>query len=238
MIHNKFAYTPSRSFPVPKRTCLENLRFAGDKRTIAAYSESQNAHFDRLDAFDPEISNVIDLFKAQNMPLGAKVLDAGCGPGRYVRWLLDKGYDAYGFDAWPDAIQKAQTTYPKLKNRLQNVSFSEAERAYAKNKNTFDAIFCAGVLYHLDRVEVREGIRLFKTLLNDNGKVFVSLSDHHNRNLDENRRDAQGRFFSDVTAEELKRMFIQEGFQLLEINYKNGGDKLTWTGMSFKKATR
>jgi SAM-dependent methyltransferase len=38
------------------------------------------------------------------VPKSARVLDAGCGNGRNVAYLLRAGYDVYGVDANPDAI--------------------------------------------------------------------------------------------------------------------------------------
>ncbi len=39
---------------------------------------------------------------------GATVLDAGCGSGTQVRWLLDQGADAFGIDVSPKMIDQAR----------------------------------------------------------------------------------------------------------------------------------
>ena len=39
---------------------------------------------------------------------GKRVLDAGCGPGAYAEWLLDRGATVVGFDASPSMVAHAQ----------------------------------------------------------------------------------------------------------------------------------
>ena len=38
------------------------------------------------------------------LPIGIRILDAGCGSGRNIHYLLNAGYDVYGADADPNAI--------------------------------------------------------------------------------------------------------------------------------------
>jgi SAM-dependent methyltransferase len=39
---------------------------------------------------------------------GKRVLDAGCGTGRYTRWLLDQGAEVVGFDGSPHMLEHAR----------------------------------------------------------------------------------------------------------------------------------
>ena len=41
------------------------------------------------------------LMAGASLPSGASVLDAGCGAGQTVDWLLENGFDAYGIDRNP-----------------------------------------------------------------------------------------------------------------------------------------
>ncbi|WP_127794667.1 class I SAM-dependent methyltransferase [Agromyces sp. LHK192] len=45
-------------------------------------------------------------------PLDGPVLDAGCGPGQWTRFLRDRGADAHGLDQVPEFIEHARRTHP------------------------------------------------------------------------------------------------------------------------------
>lgn len=47
---------------------------------------------------------LFDLLLRGHVPPGATVLDAGCGHGRNLVWLLGAGYDVLAADADPDAV--------------------------------------------------------------------------------------------------------------------------------------
>lgn len=42
---------------------------------------------------------------------GERVLDAGCGTGRDVAWLRERGFDARGVDASPEMIAQSHARY-------------------------------------------------------------------------------------------------------------------------------
>jgi len=63
----------------------------------------------RYDASEEEAPLVIELL---DLAPGARVLDAGCGLGRFVAALADNGIDAVGVDISRIAIAEAQREYP------------------------------------------------------------------------------------------------------------------------------
>ena len=40
--------------------------------------------------------------------VGKRVLDVGCGTGRYTEWLLEHGAEVTGFDASPQMLEHAR----------------------------------------------------------------------------------------------------------------------------------
>jgi SAM-dependent methyltransferase len=72
---------------------------------------------------------------------GAKVLDAGCGFGRNLVYLLKEGYEVFGVDADPQAIESvrrlAATLAPPLPpenfrvERIEEMSFADAFADFA-----------------------------------------------------------------------------------------------------------
>lgn len=55
------------------------------------------------------IENKLEEFRKRMglCPQQMKVLDYGCGSGKSVLWLLERGYDAYGVDISPEGIRNA-----------------------------------------------------------------------------------------------------------------------------------
>jgi SAM-dependent methyltransferase len=75
---------------------------------------------------------------------GRKILDVGCATGSYVRFLLARGYDAYGLDLLPS---KHWTSLPEGRLRqgdIQKIPFSDGE---------FDTVMAFEVLEHTENVD-------------------------------------------------------------------------------------
>lgn len=80
-----------------------------------------------------------------------KVLDAGCGDGRYMFALKEQGYKyVYGFDLF-DAISEKKLNYKQ--GSLDSIPFGDS---------SFDVVYCSSALYYLKEVEkgVRELVRV------------------------------------------------------------------------------
>jgi ubiquinone/menaquinone biosynthesis C-methylase UbiE len=76
---------------------------------------------------------------------GNRVLEIGCGPGRYVAFLSSMGCDVVGvdpisYDTWP-LIQRNHKTRFISQTYAENLPFSE---------NIFDAVACLGALLYFD----------------------------------------------------------------------------------------
>ena len=52
---------------------------------------------------------------------GKRVLDAGCGTGRYARWLLDQGAEVVGFDGSPHMLEHARKKAVEADLRLHDL---------------------------------------------------------------------------------------------------------------------
>ena len=77
------------------------------------------------------------------VPLGSRVLDAGCGNGQLAGQLASRGWAVSGADSSGSGVQVAQATYP-------DVTFLHADFSTPLDVDTrFDAAVCVEVIEHV-----------------------------------------------------------------------------------------
>ncbi len=76
------------------------------------------------------------------VPRRARILDAGCGPGRHAAHLHAAGHDVVGVDADPELIAAAAADHPGP--RWQVADLSELDLPAHGEPDPFDAILVAG----------------------------------------------------------------------------------------------
>ena len=79
---------------------------------------------------------------------GMRVLDAGCGPGRNLVYLLRSGLDVWGVDADPTAIAAARNQATKLAPSLGRDRFTvHPVEQLPFDDGAFDAVISSAVLH-------------------------------------------------------------------------------------------
>jgi SAM-dependent methyltransferase len=111
--------------------------------------------------FQPNMTTITDCLNKTD-----KILDAGCGYGRYVKYLGGLGYDIVGIDSSEDAVSVAK------ENDL-DVCHGDIRQIPYEN-DSFDAIICFGVVEHIEE-GVEEVLSEFYRVLTDKGKLFISI---------------------------------------------------------------
>jgi ubiquinone/menaquinone biosynthesis C-methylase UbiE len=115
----------------------EDLWAAYDRMGVSfqqfAADNAYNAHYDR-----PAV------LAALGSVAGRKVLDAACGPGLYVRELLERGAEVTGFDASPVMVDLArQQTAGQVR-----IDLAVLGKPLPYGDNAFDLIVCALAIHH------------------------------------------------------------------------------------------
>ncbi|AXY78613.1 class I SAM-dependent methyltransferase [Paraflavitalea soli] len=77
-----------------------------------------------------------------------KVLDVGCGGGRNLFYFLRNGFEVFGVDPNPQAVQAVKELSAALApaNPLENFTVCPAEKL-PYNDGTFDLVICSAVLH-------------------------------------------------------------------------------------------
>jgi thiamine-monophosphate kinase len=109
-----------------------------------------------------------------------RLLDAGCGPGNYLRVFYHLGFECYGFDPSSKMIDLTQTVM-----RTQPVSNREdatpapdvrkstiAEAAY--ERESFDVVWCSAVCVHVPRTAVVNTMSKLRSFLTPDGVMYLS----------------------------------------------------------------
>ena len=97
-----------------------------------------------------------------------RILEAGCGAGRILRYFHDRAYDIEGIDFIESAVKKLKTEDPSLKvsvGDIKRLSFSD---------NEFDFVLAFGLYHNLDNdldLAIRETCRVLK----DGGRLCASF---------------------------------------------------------------
>ncbi len=136
---------------------------------------------------------------------GRRVVDLGCLEGGYTVELARDGFDALGIEIRQSNFENCQRV--KAGTNLPNLTFALDDVQNLANYGVFDAIFCCGLLYHLDEPrkfvdlmsQVCRRVVIIDTHIADtrpNGKFQLSKATEHegwagrwfNEFKDENQR--------------------------------------------------
>jgi tellurite methyltransferase len=77
-----------------------------------------------------------------------RVLDAGCGDGRNLVYLLRRGFDCYGVDSEPSAVEIVRETASRVAPSLPASNFAVAELTHLPySDGRMEAVMCSAVLH-------------------------------------------------------------------------------------------
>jgi len=108
------------------------------------------------------------------LPRGARVLDAGCGPGRVGAVLADAGHTVVGVDADPVLIAAAEADHPGPRWIVGDLA--ELDLPSLGIAEPFDGIVCAGnVMAFLAASTRQEVLRRFHAHLAPDGRAAIGF---------------------------------------------------------------
>ncbi len=102
------------------------------------------------------------------LPMHSKILEGGCGTGKFVNSLNNFGFDAYGIDFAADTIKQVKKLLPGLKLQAGDVTKLPYDSSY------FDGYWSLGVIEH-SYGGFKQIIEEAGRVLKPGGYLFVSF---------------------------------------------------------------
>ena len=119
---------------------------------------------------EPRIKQILSMMP-KNYIDNKKILDSGCGPGRYIEIIKKyKPSHIYGVDSGSEIIKQNKK---RFKNKYINFKRSDFKKLPFKN-NFFDFIISAGVLHH-SNTNIETLIKEHYRTLKKNGFLFIFI---------------------------------------------------------------
>jgi SAM-dependent methyltransferase len=165
-------------------------------RWLAKLEESPDHSDNYIERFRTMAAEGVDLhgearFVDAMVSRGARILDAGCGPGRLGGRLAELGHHVVGVDLDPVLIAAACTDHPGPTWLVADLS--DLDLAAHDIEPAFDVVAAAGnVLGFLDPTTRRQVLRRLGDVLANDGRIVVGFGTGGHYPFDE--------FFADVDA--------------------------------------
>ena len=186
------------------------------------YSENYKLYHERTFSIDP--SPFLKPF-IKVLPKGAYILDVGCGSGRDLLWLKERGFKATGFERSEGLAELAR------KNSDCEVIEGDFE-TFDFSLLSFDAVIASGSLVHIPH-EKLPAIFQNITKCMSSATVYLSLKEGTILKIDD-----EGRRFYPWSDEELRKLFSKVEFKVINFSRSesavNSND--VWLGYVLKKS--
>jgi SAM-dependent methyltransferase len=167
------------------------------------YQKHYNAYSQKTFSIDP--SSFLEPLRKHLEP-GCTILDIGCGSGRDMLWLKNKGFSVFGFErsAGLAELARQNTKSDVIEGNLETFDFADLPS---------DALLFSGSLVHVPHERLPPIFEQVIAGLRPGGKVLLSLKQGSGKGVDE-----LGRVFYYWKSSVLENLFKQFGFSILEFN--------------------
>ena len=144
-----------------------------DKKAMAEWNRIL-----RRKEYSPEDPDgiVVGLASVLEKRKAKRILDLGCGAGRHVIYLAERGFEAYGADISETGLK---LTNKRLRSRKLEAEIIKCDmKSLPYVRSCFEAVICVQTIYHQKLKEIQETISDVHRVLKRNG---LFLANFHSR---------------------------------------------------------
>jgi 2-polyprenyl-3-methyl-5-hydroxy-6-metoxy-1,4-benzoquinol methylase len=123
------------------------------------------------EGLDPPVEGMRRAFLLEHVGPGQRVLDVGCGEGRFTAELARIGTHPVGIDVAAEPLRRARARHPELD--LRQVS---PEGAWPLADASFDAVWAGEVIEHV--ADTAGWLSEVRRVLRSGGSLLLSTPDH------------------------------------------------------------
>jgi SAM-dependent methyltransferase len=152
---------------------------------------------------------------------GGLILDLGCGPGRDILALRDRGFRVIGLDRSPGMLKEAANrgAGPLILADMRQLPFST---------ETFDGVWSSAAMLHLPKTDFPSTLLEMGRVLNQ-GQIFVAVKEGQAEQWEGDEAD-KTRFFAYYQVTEVERILEQTDFEVRwrQVNPDQNRPDTTW----------
>ncbi len=171
-----------------------------EARTIAVY-DAQADDYARMTETLGELRQ-LEAFAAA-LPAGARVLDLGCGPGFYARWLAERGFRVEAWDASAEMVRRA-AAQPGVTARQAGFDALEAEAV-------FDGVWANFSLLHARKSALPGLLRRIHRAGRPGMRFHIGMKSGKGGGP-----DRLGRYYAYYEEDELEALLTEAGFTVTQ----------------------
>lgn len=140
------------------------------------------------------------------LPVGASILDIGCGSGRDLLWFKNKGFQATGLERASKLAELAgqRSGCPVIEGNFVDYDFSLLK---------VDAVILVGALVHVKHKDLADTLVNICKALKQNGHILLSLKEGEGVHQHED-----GRLFYLWTDLQLRQIFSDRDFSVVDFS--------------------
>ena len=124
-----------------------------------------------FDTPHPDIERIAKTFLQKNCN---KILDLGCGTGRHLVYLSKIGFEVYGLDASPKALEISRD-WLKTEGKICDLKLHRIEDKFPYMDEYFDAIISIQVIHHNYLKDIIFTIKEIERVLRSGGLIYLTF---------------------------------------------------------------
>jgi SAM-dependent methyltransferase len=119
----------------------------------------------------PEMERIAKIFLQKDFN---KILDLGCGSGRHLIYYSKLGFDIYGLDSSPKALEISRE-WLKSEGKNCDLKLHRIEEKFPYEDQYFDAIISIQVIHHNLLKDILSTIKEMERVLKPSGLIYVTF---------------------------------------------------------------